>query len=76
MAGTPVEEDVEDGRDVGPANPPTELEVRFLPEDGGTRVELEHSGWERYAEGAQESFSSYNEGWDFVLGRYVDALAS
>ncbi len=58
---------------VNPANPATELEVRFTPENGGTRVELEHSGWERYGDQAQESFSSYNSGWDLVLGLYVEA---
>jgi uncharacterized protein YndB with AHSA1/START domain len=57
---------------VNPENPVTELEVRFMPEGDGTRVELEHRGWERYGEAAQESFGSYNSGWDFVLGRYVD----
>jgi uncharacterized protein YndB with AHSA1/START domain len=57
---------------VNPANPTTELEVRFTPEGNGTRVDLEHRGWERYGESAQESFGSYNTGWDFVLGRYVE----
>jgi uncharacterized protein YndB with AHSA1/START domain len=57
---------------VNPANPTTELEVRFTPEGSGTRVDLEHRGWERYGESAQESFGSYNTGWDFVLGRYVE----
>ena len=58
---------------VNPANPKTELEVRFTPENGGTRVDLEHRGWERYGDEAHESFSSYNSGWDLVLGRYVQA---
>jgi uncharacterized protein YndB with AHSA1/START domain len=57
---------------VNPANPATELEVRFTPEGDGTRVDLEHRGWERYGEGAQESFGSYDTGWDFVLSRYVE----
>jgi uncharacterized protein YndB with AHSA1/START domain len=57
---------------VNPDNPATELEVRFTPEGEGTRVDLEHRGWERYGEAAQESFGSYNSGWDLVLGRYVD----
>ena len=58
---------------VNPANPTTELEVRFTAEGSGTRVDLEHRGWERYGEEAHESFSSYNSGWDLVLGRHVDA---
>jgi uncharacterized protein YndB with AHSA1/START domain len=50
---------------------PTEVEVRFLPEGGGTRVELEHRGWERIAEGVEKR-GNYDTGWDFVLGKYVD----
>jgi uncharacterized protein YndB with AHSA1/START domain len=46
-----------------------EVEVRFLPASGGTRVEVEHRGWER----APEKRAGYHEGWDVVLGRYVAA---
>jgi hypothetical protein len=56
---------------VSPGRPSTELEVRFLPEGDGTRVELEHRGWELYGERAAEVHASYNSGWDTVLGRYV-----
>jgi uncharacterized protein YndB with AHSA1/START domain len=49
----------------------TEVEVRFSPEDGGTRVELEHRGWERVTGAAAEKRGSYDTGWDFVLGKYV-----
>ena len=51
-------------------NSATEVEIRFLPEGDGTRVELEHRGWERLAENAEEKRSSYDSGWDFVLGKY------
>lgn len=51
---------------------PTEVEVRFLPDGAGTRVELEHRGWERLTESGEEKRSSYDSGWDFVLGRYVE----
>ena len=51
---------------------PTEVEVRFVPESGRTRVELEHRGWERLAENAEAKRSSYDSGWDFVLGTYVE----
>jgi uncharacterized protein YndB with AHSA1/START domain len=51
---------------------PTEVEVRFLPEGGGTRVELEHRGWERLAEAGETKRASYDSGWDVVLGRYVE----
>jgi uncharacterized protein YndB with AHSA1/START domain len=57
---------------VNPANPATELEVRFTPEGDGTRVDLEHRGWERYGERTGEYFGDYNSGWDFVLGRFVE----
>ena len=32
---------------VNSAAPPTEVEVRFTQDGDGTRVELEHRGWER-----------------------------
>jgi uncharacterized protein YndB with AHSA1/START domain len=48
-----------------------EVEIRFIPDGDGTRLELEHRGWER----APESRAGYDKGWDFVLSRYV-AVAS
>ena len=57
-----------------PGNPiATDLEVRFLPEGEGTRVELEHRGWERHGDRAQELRDRYVPGWEAVLGRYVGA---
>lgn len=52
----------------------TEVEVRFLTDGGRTRVELEHRGWERLAEGAAERRGNYDTGWDFVLGKYVERV--
>ncbi len=52
---------------------PTEVEVRFTPVGEGTRVELEHRGWERYADAA-EAYAEYETGWDYVLGRYVESV--
>lgn len=52
----------------------TEIEVRFLPAEDGTRVELEHRGWERLAEAGAERRASYDTGWDFVLGRFVERI--
>jgi hypothetical protein len=49
-----------------------EVEIRFLPEGERTRLELEHRGWER----APEKRANYDEGWDKVLGRYVEAAAA
>jgi uncharacterized protein YndB with AHSA1/START domain len=53
---------------VNPARPETELEVRFAADGDATRVELEHRGWEQ-----PEDRTSYDEGWDVVLGKLVDA---
>ena len=61
---------------VTPGQPSTELEVRFLPDGDGTRVELEHRGWERYGAEAAERCSSYNSGWDLVLKPFVAAASS
>lgn len=52
---------------VNPDAPATEVEVRFVADGDGTRVELEHSGWER--RGADER-TSYDSGWGKVLGAY------
>jgi uncharacterized protein YndB with AHSA1/START domain len=52
---------------------PTEVEVRFTAEEGGTRVDLEHRAWERLGADATDASAGYDEGWDLVLGRYVEA---
>ena len=49
--------------------PPTDVEVRFAPEEDGTRVELEHGGWER----RPDERANYDRGWEFVLGKYAGA---
>jgi uncharacterized protein YndB with AHSA1/START domain len=59
------------GRDDSKA---TELEVRFAPEGDGTRVDLEHRGWEIYADEAAETRSSYDDGWGTVLEYYTRKL--
>lgn len=48
-----------------------EVEIRFLASERGTRVELEHRGWEALGDGAENMRSRYSEGWDYVLGRFV-----
>ena len=53
---------------------PTELEVRFVPDGDGTRVELEHRGWELLGKGGAPRRNSYDSGWDFVLGKYVERI--
>ena len=56
------------------ASQATELEVRFAPEGDGTRVELEHRGWEIFADQAQETRDNYAGGWVSVLGYYERKL--
>ena len=51
----------------------TEVEVRFTPEGPGARVELEHRGWPE--DTARDGYDGYDKGWDFVLGRFVEAAA-
>ena len=52
---------------------PTEVEIRFFPEGVGTRVELEHRGWEKVAEDGAVKRANYDSGWEFVLGEYVSS---
>jgi uncharacterized protein YndB with AHSA1/START domain len=54
---------------------PTEVEVRFLREGSGTRVELEHRGWDQLGDSGIEMRGNYDSGWEFVLGKYVDRLS-
>jgi uncharacterized protein YndB with AHSA1/START domain len=55
-----------------PERPPTEIEVRFTPHGDGTRVDLEHRGFERLGDQAEEVAASYRDGWGTVLGRYAE----
>ena len=53
--------------------------MRFTPEGDGTRVDLEHRGWERYpAELGPDTRASYAsaDGWERVLSTYVAAASS
>lgn len=55
--------------------PRTEIDVRFAAEGDGTRVDLEHRGWERLGALATEARAGYAAGWQAVLGRYADAAS-
>jgi uncharacterized protein YndB with AHSA1/START domain len=50
-----------------------QVEVTFTPEGDGTRVDVRHWGWEKHPGSLEETMASYTEGWDTVLGRYVEA---
>ena len=54
----------------------TEVEVRFLAAGEGTRVELEHRGWEAIADEAAARRQGYDTGWDQVLGAYARRVGS
>ncbi len=57
---------------VNPDRLGTEVEVRFSAEGDRTRVDLEHRGWENLLEEGAEMRAGYDEGWDHVLGRFVE----
>jgi uncharacterized protein YndB with AHSA1/START domain len=52
--------------------PQTEIEVTFTAEGGKTRVDLEHRGWERLGERANEARQGYSKGWESVLASYAE----
>ena len=61
------------GKDAAEA---TELEIRFAPEGDGTRVDLEHRGWEILGKNATETRNNYDGGWGTVLGFYERVFES
>jgi uncharacterized protein YndB with AHSA1/START domain len=49
------------------------IELRFLPEGDGTRVELTHSGWEKLGDAAAALRERYDRGWATLIERcYAD----
>jgi len=51
-----------------------QLEIRFVAEGDGTRVELEQTGWEVLGDEAEATRANYASGWTGVLGQYADAV--
>ena len=47
----------------------TLVEIRFTAKDGGTRIDLEHSGWEQDAK-TRDARKSYDGGWVTILGHF------
>lgn len=47
------------------------VEVRFLPVEGGTRVELEHRDFEELGEVGPVARENYDPGWEPVLDRLL-----
>ena len=59
-----------------PAAVATRVEVRFTPVAGGTRVDLEHSGWERLGAKGAAARNNYDGGWVVVFEqRFLEACA-
>jgi uncharacterized protein YndB with AHSA1/START domain len=51
-----------------------EVEVSFRAQSAdSTRVEIRHTGWEKLGDRMEEVVASYDEGWDAVIARYVEA---
>jgi uncharacterized protein YndB with AHSA1/START domain len=50
-----------------------EVEVRFVPEGSGARVLIEHRGWDVLGPEAEPTRRGYDQGWEGVLARYVEA---
>ena len=49
----------------------TSVEVRFAAEADGTRVTLEHRGWEALGEPGRKVQESYGSCWEFILTRFA-----
>jgi uncharacterized protein YndB with AHSA1/START domain len=53
----------------------TEVDIRFQAEgDAGTRVEIEHRGWERLGSAAGAGRERNRAGWGTLLPHYVSAI--
>lgn len=48
-----------------------EVEIRFTPVAGGTRVDLEHRKWHQLGDRAPGLRGSYDGGWESVLARFA-----
>ncbi len=57
-----------------PGNPPSDnmqVQVTFMPVEGGTEVELTHVGWENLGDRGAEVKAGYEGGWVVVFGRFA-----
>ena len=53
-----------------------EVELRFTPVPGGTRVDLEHRGWAKLGARAAGTRAGYEGGWETVLGKHFVAACA
>ncbi|MEV6332864.1 SRPBCC domain-containing protein [Streptomyces sp. NPDC051909] len=56
------------------ASESTDVEVRFEPTEGGTRVTVEHGGWERIPSAGPGMPEGYSHGWAELLGYYTETV--
>ena len=55
----------------------TDVEIRFFPARGGTRVEIEHRGWERLGADRGRAWRDRNHGgWSTLLPHYQRVVES
>jgi uncharacterized protein YndB with AHSA1/START domain len=61
--------------DVGQAS---EVEIRFTPEGGKTKVELEHRHFERHGDSGERLHTAVEkpEGWTYVLENYLKSFST
>jgi len=55
----------------------SEIEVRFVPEAGGTRVELEHRAFAAHGAEVADAYRAGMDsprGWPAILSRFADAI--
>ena len=52
----------------------TDVSIRFLPTESGTRVEIEHDGWERLGTRAGAWRERNHQGWTTLLPHYRAAV--
>jgi uncharacterized protein YndB with AHSA1/START domain len=50
----------------------SEVEVRFAPNGGGTRVDLVHRHFDRHGDGAQAYRGGMSVGWEQLLARFAE----
>jgi uncharacterized protein YndB with AHSA1/START domain len=53
----------------------TDVEIRFVAGDGGTRVQIEHRGWERLGTRGDAWRDRNRQGWATLLPHFTAAVA-
>lgn len=53
-----------------------DIDVRFIAQGGGTRLELTHTGWERLGALARKARRGYPIGWSYVLHMFAGRRSS